>query len=135
MGRRIVTEKLQAQGAGDSVDGYLDRVVKYIPADIVAAYVFASGAIAASTVDDPEILLWIVSGVLAVITPIWILRMASSAGKPAPKTQAIVSLGAFCVWVFALGGPFAETSWYDPLYGSLLLVFYTLATALITPKE
>ena len=49
-------------------------------------------------------------------------------------TQAIISTGAFAVWVFALGGPFQHVPG-QPVYGSLLLILYTLVVALIDPKE
>jgi hypothetical protein len=50
-------------------------------------------------------------------------------------TQTAISTGAFAVWVFALGGPFASLVFYRPSYGSIVLIMYTLVVALITPPE
>ena len=36
MGRRIVSRRLESGTAKDTIDGYQDRVLKYIPADINA---------------------------------------------------------------------------------------------------
>ena len=41
----------------------------------------------------------------------------------------------FVVWVMALGGPFATLAFYRPLYGSLLLIAYSLVVAVINPPE
>jgi hypothetical protein len=45
----------------------------------------------------------------------------------------VISIVSFAVWVFALGEPFHVPG--QKLYGSLLLIFYTLVVARITPKE
>ncbi len=39
MSRRIIAEQLQAGGTGSDVDGYKDRLLKYIPADVVGAWI------------------------------------------------------------------------------------------------
>ena len=54
-------------------------------------------------------------------------------GRRPPATQAIISTGAFAVWVFALGGPFQFVPGRE-VYGSLLLILYTLVVALIDPR-
>jgi hypothetical protein len=38
------------------------------------------------------------------------------------------------VWVFALGGPFQHVPGQQ-VYGSLLLILYTLVAALVNPTE
>lgn len=135
MSRRIVSKQLRAMGAGRDLDTYFDRVVKYIPADIVGAWVAVTGLIAAATDVPTATILWIafISGV--VLTPLWMWRQTSVSGQPPAITQIVIATIAFIVWVFALGGPFATLVFYNPLYGSLLLVFYTLIVALIIPKE
>jgi hypothetical protein len=133
--RRVITTELQTAGGGETVDGYFDKIVKYIPADIIGAWIFAAGAIKGATDVPSQGLLWVVFGVLLIITPIWILRLTALPGRPPSTVQAAISTGAFAVWVFALGGPFAEMSFYRPLYGSLLLAFYTLVAPLINPPE
>lgn len=135
MTRRIITEKLDAADAAAGVDKYSDKVVKNIPADIVAAWVAVTSLIAgASGVPDTTIL-WIAFVVGVIITPLWVLRQTALSGRPPAITQTLISTGSFIVWVFALGGPFATLSWFKPLYGSLLLIFYTLIVALINPPE
>lgn len=132
MSRRIITKTLQSVAGGPGVDTYSDRVVKYIPSDIVAAWTAASAIIASASNVPTETLFWVAFVVGLIITPLWILKQT---GKPAAATQAMVGTGAFLVWVFALGGPFAKLSFYRPLYGSLILILYTLLVGLIQPKE
>ena len=51
--------------------------------------------------------------------------------KPTVK-QAIISVSAFMVWAIAIGGkPFISISWYEPIYGSILMVLYTVVIPLI----
>lgn len=140
MSRRIITKQFQGQGGEASPDTYFDKVVKYIPADINAAWIFVSGLIKNDSNSPQANLLWTAFVAGIILTAVWTLKQTTlkpvqnSLNRPA-ITQTIISTGAFMVWVFALGGPFDSTDWYRPLYGSLLLVFYTLTVALVTPPE
>ena len=45
------------------------------------------------------------------------------------------SVGAFMVWAIAIGGKrFISISWYHPIYGSILIVLYTVVIPL-SPLE
>jgi uncharacterized BrkB/YihY/UPF0761 family membrane protein len=134
MSRRIVTTNLQAAGGGPP-DTYVDKVVKNIPADVIAAWLAATGAIDQARDVPATALLWAVFVVLLVITPFWILRQTSVPQRPPAVTQALIATGSFAVWVFAIGGPFARIDAYRPLYGSLALIGYTLVVALVNPEE
>jgi hypothetical protein len=138
MGRRIITRQFQSKD-GAAADTYFDRVVKYIPADINAAWIFVSGLIKDNRSVPQDKLLWGAFLLGTALTAMWTFKQTRT--SPAQKfkhpatTQILVSTGAFIVWVFALGEPFSRLPWYNSLYGSLLLVFYTLVVALITPSE
>jgi hypothetical protein len=134
MGRRIITTKLETTSSS-KVDTYFDKVVKYIPGDIVGAWVAVSGLISAGTDIPKTTLLWIAFVIGLVLTAIWTWKQTTERFKPTAITQILISAGAFIVWVFALGGPFATLEFYRPLYGSLGLIFYTLLVALINPPE
>ena len=134
MSRRVVTTSLQATG-GAPPDTYFDKVVKYIPADIVAAWLAATGAIHEAKSAPAVGLPWAVFGFLLILTPLWTLKQTNVPGKPRAYTQAAIATGAFAVWVLAVGGPFARLGIYRPIYGTLVLVAYTLLVALVEPKE
>ena len=116
------TQYQAAGGTGSDVDTYSDRIVKYIPADVVSAWVAIKALVAAAAV---------------VVAAVATLKRTSAPGKPAAITQTAIATGAFIVWVIALGEPFASLlgAPQQSLYGGLLLIFYTIIAGLITPKE
>jgi len=140
MSRRVRVSPSKAQaatGAGapsEAIDTYFDKVVKFIPADIVAAWVAVAGLVAGAPDIPRETILWIAFGIGLILTAWWTWKQASAPGRRPPVTQAIISTGAFAVWVFALGGPFQHVPG-QRVYGSLLLILYTLVAALINPPE
>jgi hypothetical protein len=116
------------------IDTYFDKVVKYIPADIVGAWVAVTGLVSSASGIPHQTVLWIAFGIGLILTAWWTLRQTALPGQPPAVTQVIISTGAFAVWVFALGGPFQHVPGQQ-VYGSLLLILYTLVVALIDPKK
>ena len=114
-------------------DSYLAKVVRYIPGEIVAAYLAAYNALKAAENGIPfDTVLWIVAIALGVVTPFWILYAAYIPGKSRPYFQAGAATAAFAVWVFAIPqGPFSSIGWYNPVYGFLVLIFATLIIPLV----
>ncbi len=135
MSRRIRTIEPQAAVGGGEVDTYFDKLLKYIPADIVGAWIAVTGLIAGAAGGANSTVLWVVFAVFVVITVVWVWKQTAAPGKPAAVTQIVISTIAFVVWVFALGGPFESLPFYQHLYGSILLIIYTLVVALVTPRE
>lgn len=119
-------------------DNYIEQVLKYIPSEIVAAYLFAEGIL--KSIDRAaEAASWIVFAFLLLVTPFYIWATTTekpdkeeTARKAAAWDQIIISFLSFGVWVFAIGGPFAFLSWYNPVYGSVLLVLFTFLPPIIT---
>ena len=134
MPRRIITTRLQSTGRG-GVDTYLDRLVKYIPGDIIAAWITAGSLISSSDLTSKELVLWIAFAGGVILTAAWTLRWTTVKDEKAAITQTIVSALSFAVWVFALGGPFEYLGWYSPVIGALVLIAYTLIVAIISPRE
>jgi hypothetical protein len=109
-------------------DEYFDRLLKYIPAEVVACYIFVMGLIQKLPAGSPEIKVihWIVFVLFCVITFFYLWKPLN-----VRKIQQLtISIVAFIVWVFALGGPFALYAWYNPIYGEILLPIYTLVAAI-----
>jgi len=139
MNREIVTAKdLQRMNqpgsearvpAGTATrDGYFDRLFKYIPSELVAGYIFVLGVVN-QLIDAGEIRIfqWLLFIVFCILTPLYLWRVQ----KVLKVQQHIISLLSFVVWVFALGGPFALSEWYNPVYGAILLPVFTLVVAII----
>jgi hypothetical protein len=127
----------QADGSAvkvPEVDSYFTKILKYIPAEIVSGYV-AINAIFKSISDVSLVFHWIVVAALTALTGLYIWRLTNEPNKPPAVSQIIISTIAFVVWVFALGGPFAEMGWYQYYYGAILLVMYTLAVPVLVGKK
>lgn len=141
MGRRVVTEKdvmvFKSHSLGakapEAPDDYKTKLIKYIPAEIVAAFVTVDGIVRSASQLSAQVY-WLVFLALLALTPLYMWRVTTEAGKPAARAQIIVSTISFAVWVFALGGPFAGLAWYLPVYGALLLPIYTIAVPVIVGK-
>lgn len=135
MSRRIVTTKLQSTGSESTqLDGYFDRVLKYVPSDVIAAWVAATGMIAAAG-NIPNTVLWVCFVFGLIVTALWTQTRTKADGAPPALMQIVISTFAFAVWVFALGGPFEQLSFYNPVYGSLLLIGFSLVAGMMVPTD
>jgi hypothetical protein len=144
MGRRVITEKdiaalerqvvtEEAKPPKEKKDDYPTQILKYIPAEIVAAFVVIDGAIK-SAASVPVAVNWIVFIALIIITPLYIWKVTSEEGKGPAKAQIAASTFAFVFWVFAIGGPFTNLSWYLPVYGIIILPLFTLLIPVFVGK-
>ncbi len=138
MARQVVSQndllKIQSTRASSTKsDGYIDRLLKYIPTEIVAVFLLVQGLVMKMDhASDPfKPMLWGVFLLFAVFTPLYLWRIL----KVMKITQLVISLVAFVVWVFALGGPFTTLGWYDLLYGEILLPIFTIVIALVVAEK
>ncbi|MEO0768570.1 MAG: hypothetical protein AAFY72_03920 [Cyanobacteria bacterium J06649_4] len=107
------------------VDSYFERLIKLSPIETIMAFVVVDNLIKSSALGS-SVVLWVVFILLTVLTPLFLRRQGARSTQ-----QLLLSTMVFVVWVFALGGPFAYLSWYQPLYGSLALLAATTSSALI----
>jgi hypothetical protein len=132
MSRRIITTQFQSTGGGD-VDGFFDRLIKYIPSDVVAGWIVAKNLISSYQSAPPQTL-WIcfVAGLALTVV---VVRYTPK-GPPPTWFQVGISVVAFAIWTWALGDPLASTIPHSSLFSSLTLIGYTiLVAALIPPKS
>lgn len=109
-------------------DSYFEKLLKYIPADIVAGYVAIAGILQEHN-NDPLWVTWAVFGILLVLTPFYVCYVKTDPPGFHQKKlfHWVTACLAFTAWVFALGGPFAATfAWYKPYLGSVVLILTTL---------
>lgn len=147
MGRRIVTEEdIQmakalegTEGFDMQADGYWDKVIKNIPADIVAGWTAILGLfkVAPGTLPDMNTttLMWILSVVFLIATFIWTFRQTSKPGQRPAWIQIVVSTVAFAVWAIALGTPFDTLPFYDPRVAAAILIVWTIIVGAINPPQ
>ncbi len=129
---RAITARDAAADPSTPESGYLAKVVRYIPGEIVAAYLAAYNAVATASGVPTQTVLWIIAIVLTVLTPVWILYATADPTKPRPVFQAVAATLGFIFWVFAIpGNPFSFMAWYQPVYGFLVLILGTFLMPLL----
>ncbi len=130
-----VATKAGIQGAPEETKqdpSYSDKLLALIPAEIVAAFVAINGML--SSTEVPALLNWIIFAVLLIFTVIYEWRVTTEPQRPAAILQIAIASVAFVIWVYVLGGPFKSFSWYNPIYGSVFAVLYTLGVPFLFTK-
>lgn len=143
----------QVPAARTTADGYLDRIVKYIPSQVITFYTAAivwmaapdasapgqPAAAGAATVPPTSEAagteLWAAFALglgLTVFLTYWQTR---EAGKPPATLQIGISTLAFFVWAYATGGPFTHTGYWKPGWAATALGVFVIVIGTIAPKE
>jgi len=111
------------QGASDmrAPDNYVDRLVKYIPPDVIGAYAALHGFISSPQVGGDPNVSWGIFGIMLFATPLYLLRVRK-VRKPA---QLLISTLAFAVWAFAYPGVPFSTLHTNPIWAPIALTLFT----------
>jgi len=136
---RIVEERVipagtgrlrSGNGAATDVKEYFDKVAKYVPAEVVAAYISATGA--ATLALNPSILFILIFIACLVCTPVYITRFTNTSKEA--WINSVMAVAAFVVWAYATGGGlFNYLGWYDAATASVTLVLFTLLSGAVQP--
>lgn len=141
---RVVRDPHTAEVLQKSEDSFFDKLIKYIPADIIAAYT-AFRATILPDINDTSLEVLPYGGeenyyyfMIAfyfglVLTPFYKLYMLKHPALSPPYYQAIISMFAFAIWVFTFGDYFELVlgDLYSHKLSALLLIIFTLLTPLI----
>lgn len=135
MSRRIETgpRDVKLAPTPPTQEDFLGRLAKYIPAEIVGLYLAATGPVP-KTDGDHQAILWLIFGACLVLTPIYMWFVTKDPQKGPLWLQVILATIAFPVWVFAIGGPFAQLAWYRGYIATIVLVFVSFVFGLMKPK-
>lgn len=107
----------------ENIRGYLDRLIKMIPSEVISLYIIGSGLIPKE--ESVVLLIWTIVCLVGVIC-IRIYGTADPRKKLPPQwTSVAISSIAFLIWVYSLGGAFAAFHLYVPYIGSLLILAWT----------
>lgn len=112
------------------VDSYFDRFIKLTPVESIMSFVVINNMLANSTVSSSSLIQWAIFILLVVFTAYWSWKNVEGF-----VPQVMVMTLGFIVWAFAIGGPFTLLDWYNPLYGSLLLLVYGTSIPLLIFNE
>ena len=124
--------KSVSKGTSEKKDGDAgERIVKYMPVEIVSGYVFVSGLVPAVTAGTLQtVAAWLCFAVGLIVTPIYLF---SKNPKPEQVPQVWIATVAFVLWAYLLGGPFALAPlapYYSAPFGAVLVGLYTWAVGL-----
>jgi drug/metabolite transporter (DMT)-like permease len=143
MNRRVITPGyFNSTAAGSNMtatgtvqvpplDTYYDRLIKYIPADVVAGWITVKGIISSASDANTDKVYWICFIAGVIFTILWTYKLTYVKGSKPAYTQIIIATIAFLIWVLATGKPFD----IEPYIGSLILIGYTIGAGLIIPGE
>lgn len=139
---RIVQEVEILAGAGqfrggkptkpsEATKAYLERVAKYVPGEIVAAYLTANGVAADSS--QATWLLPTIFGICTVVTPFYITTFCRT--RLERVVNSCMATIAFVVWAYATGGGmFKFLDLYSGPVASVGLIVFSLISGVIEPK-
>jgi hypothetical protein len=128
------------------VDPYGTTLVKLIPSELVAAYTALLGLLRVSDSSKPgqlfqeikiqdkniiESLLWTILVIITTLTPIYLKRIQGVKST----SQLVFTTGSFLVWAYSLGGIFEFKHLYNPLFGGVILILWTLLVPLVIPTN
>ncbi|MBO9681296.1 MAG: hypothetical protein J7502_01265 [Flavisolibacter sp.] len=138
MPRQIITKTaaITVQANTNQEDPYVNKLLKLIPADIIAVYLTVFNLIQAYQRSDGGTngtFQWIVFAAILVITPFYLRLIA----KVESVLQIIFCVISFCIWVFSIGGPGTgkEIGGYSIQFiASILLPIYTLFIPFVYEK-
>ncbi|TDX01871.1 hypothetical protein [Dinghuibacter silviterrae] len=129
-----------AANGSTTVQDYLERIAKYVPAEIIATYVAVTSGFA--NTDEP-LKYWclLVSFLICwIFTPIYLQLMSSPADKDALRTQQIVSAIAFPIWAYSISGDsglFGDPKLpiYHAEISTALILLFSLISGAIIPRK
>ena len=116
---------VRAAGATPNM-GTLEQIRERIPAEAAALYIAGLGVIPREQL--VVIVLWALLGLVFTILVKTNQKDPQQLDQKVKTewNQVIVAVGAFVIWVYALGGgPFEALGWYLPWLATLLILAYT----------
>jgi hypothetical protein len=113
-------------------DDYLTKLLKYVPPEVIGAYLFLAGTVTTNVTDRNTLRWWL--GVLLVamlvVTAVYDWRVLNIIRSG----QILMSVIGLATYVFAVGGWFATMGWYKSWYGTFALAFFGLLIAVVRLK-
>jgi hypothetical protein len=104
------------------MDDFSARLLKYVPLEIVGAYLALQGLISTAYAHRPSLHWWLLALLIIGVVGSWFF---------AGRVMGVIRVGqltmtclAFAVWVLATGGWFATNGWYSAWMGTAAVVIF-----------
>ena len=140
MSRRVVTEgdvkALRDTNINREADDIATQILKYIRAEIVAAFIAIDSLFRSVSAPPPMSLQWILFIVLAIATPIYLWRVTYDENLNSSTAQIIIGTIALIIWVYTIGGPFVTFAWYkdQSYWGAIGIALFSVALPIVLGK-
>jgi hypothetical protein len=113
-------------------DDYITKLLKYIPVEILGAYLFMQSVIDSNVTTSHAHAVWLLclligAGIFTFAYDRWVLSIIR-------MTQLLMSVLAFAVYVFAMGGWFSTTGWYHQWYASIAVPTFVVLVGILPVK-
>jgi branched-subunit amino acid transport protein len=112
-----------------TADDYLTKLLKYVPLEVLGAYLFVEGLITTNVDDSKQLQKWLFWTLVATIALAAVY--ARTVLNVVRGSQIAMGAIGIAVYVFATGGWFATTSWYEDWFSGIALVLFGFAVAVI----
>ena len=115
----------------------LDKIIKYIPGEIVAAFLFINGILVSVEPAPPASIQWGMFFLLLILTPVYLWRVTLDPILQLPPATGQIFVGtvAFAAWVYAIGGPFSLITegpyQYQAYLGSIAIALFTVVAPIV----
>jgi hypothetical protein len=113
-----------------TADDYWSRLTKYVPIEIISAYLILKGLIESDTGSSQSVQnIFLATIVVLGIAGTW--AFAQVALKVVRPAQITISCIAFIAWSAVSGGWFSLQGWYRPWFGAALVVVFGVLVRIV----
>ena len=102
-------------------NGYSDRFLKLIPAELIGAFVVTISVIPTNTAVAPTISMGVFL-ILLLLVPFHLKLMLGVHSK----SQIAASMVSFVIWAFTLGGLSSRYDWWEGYFNSILIALWAI---------
>lgn len=125
----------------ERLEDYLERIAKFVPAEILAVYMFLHGIIVRRASPLPAGLEIAVYGLLVVLTAVYLWKLGGTV--PRKAIQVVIGTISFVIWTYGIGetffwlalGRLAGQPLVEPTIAGIVVVLWSLITGLVAPRE
>jgi hypothetical protein len=111
-------------------DSYMDRLMKYVPIELMSAYVVVQGLLQSAYKNELRARA-IALAILLVAGLVTTWFFSARVLKVRRTEQLSMTVLAFAVWVFAIGGWFSTTGWWQAWMGTVAVVAFGVLVRII----
>ncbi len=144
--RDATTRRARSPDEGGE-DNYTAKLIKYIPAEIIALHQSLAGFATTTQAGAPvpfndTLIQWLIVGLL-ILTPFWFAASTRARGEPVAWSQIVLSTLAFVIWLLAVHSPMlslpalsftglaAQNADDIERAGTILFIFFTGVTPML----